>query len=244
MVNGLYTASRGMINILARQDLTANNLANANTTGFKISQLATRVEVIHTRNDEKKLHQAENQTLNEVYTRHAQGPLIETGHKLDLALSGPGFFSVETPDGQAFTRNGTFSLNTDKQLITIDGRRVLDDGGLPIAIEGDSVQIQTDGGVFVDGHKQAKLGLKEFADVRKLIANGDGLWSNTDKLNVARPAGDATEIRQGFLEASNVDTVGSMVAMIAYNRNYESDQKVLQAIDSTLGRAVNDVGKV
>jgi flagellar basal-body rod protein FlgF len=244
MVNGLYTATRGMVNILAKQDMLANNLANANTSGFKISQLATRSTVTVDRNDEYKLHQSEKQNLNEEYTQFTQGPLVQTDHSLDAALSGDGFFQVQTPEGTAYTRNGSFSINADKQLVTLNGRKVLDDGGEPLTLEGNNVAIQSDGGVFLDGQQVGKLAISEFTDTRQLIARGDGLYRNGDPTkNQVKPA-TSTEIRQGFLEASNVDTVSAMVSMIVYQRNFEADQKVIQSIDQTLNKAVNDVGRV
>lgn len=244
MVNGLYTASRGMMNILAKQDVMANNLANANTTGFKISQLATRSEVKINRNDERLLHQAEKQTLNEEYTQFTQGSFLQTEHSLDAAIAGPGFFNVQTPDGTAYTRNGSFTLNLDKQLITLDGRRLLDDNGQPITVDGQSVAIQSDGGLFVDGEQVGKLGISEFKDNRQLIGKGDGLYRNLDPVQNAPQPATKSELKQGFLESSNVDTVGAMVAMIALHRNYEADQKVVTSIDQTLNKAVNDVGRV
>jgi flagellar basal-body rod protein FlgF len=244
MVNGLYTASRGMTNILAKQDVLANNLANANTTGFKISQLATRSDVSIGRNDQRQLHQSEKQTLNEQYTQFSQGSLVSTEHSLDIALSGEGFLNVQTPEGTAYTRNGSLTINTDKQLVTLNGRKVLDDGGQPISIEGNTVAIQSDGSIFVDGHQVSRLGISEFADKKQLLARGDGAYRNMDP--AANPPKKAveTEVRQGFLEASNVDTVGAMIAMIAISRNYEADQRVIHSIDQTLGQAVNDVGRV
>ncbi len=244
MVNGLYTASRGMMNILAKQDLMANNLANASTTGFKISQLATRSDVKIDRNDEFQLHQDEKQTLNEEYTQFTQGSFLQTEHSFDAAIAGPGFFNVQTPEGTAYTRNGSFTLNLDKQLVTLNGRRVLDDLGQPIRIDGRSVAIQTDGGIFVDGEQVGKMGISEFQDKRQLIGKGDGLYRNLDPVKNPPQPSSTSELKQGFLESSNVDTVGAMVAMIALHRNYEADQKVVTSIDQTLNKAVNDVGRV
>jgi flagellar hook-basal body protein len=111
MVNGLYTASRGMMNILAKQDVSAHNLANAHTNGFKRSQLATFAEAGAARNDENKLVASERQVLSEVYTDFTQGPLVETRSSFDAAVTGPGFFTVEGPEGPRYTRNGAFTLN-------------------------------------------------------------------------------------------------------------------------------------
>lgn len=244
MVNGLYTASRGMMNILAKQDMTANNLANANTTGFKLGALATRSTVSIQRNDELKLFQSEKQVLNEGYTQFSQGSMVQTDHPLDIAISGDGFLNVKTPDGVAYTRNGGLTLNSDKQLVTLNGRAILDDNQEPISLDGNSIAIQSDGTIFVDGQQVCKLGISEFDNKSGLVSRGDGLFTNTKAAENPAHAPRQTELRQGFLEASNVDTVSAMVAMIAYTRNFEADQKVMQSIDQTLNHAVNEVGKV
>ncbi len=244
MVNGLYTASRSMMNIMNKQDVNAQNLANANTTGFKITELATRSVVTIDKNDEQKLHQAEKQNLDEVYTHFTQGPLVQTGNHLDLAITGSGFFHVETPEGIGYSRNGSLSLNAEGDLVTLTGKKVLDDNDNPIHIEGQNAQFQSDGGVFVDGIKIAKLALSEFPNPKKLLASGDGIFRNMQaKENIPDPA-THSEIKQGFLEGSNVDVVSTMVKMISQSKNYEANQRVIHAIDETLTKAVNDVGRI
>lgn len=245
MVNGLYTASRSMSNILAKQDVNAQNLANATSTGFKLTRLVNRTEVTVGRNDQNQLHQDENQSVAGRYTSFAQGPLIKTGNDLDFALVNPGFFNVETEDGVRYTRGGSFSINSYGELVTMRGNRVLDENGSPIALRGEgSVQIMEDGGLFKDGKKVAGIGVVEFKDNNKLVPRGDGLYSNSEpETNVSTPAANIG-VRQGWVEGSNVDPLHTMVTMIAEFRNYEADQKAVQAIDSTLGKAVNEVGRV
>lgn len=245
MVNGLYTATRGMQNILAKQDAHAQNLANANTTGFKLTRLVTQSQVAIGRNDKAQLHQDENQTLAGRFTSFMQGPMVKTGNDLDFALSSPGFFAVEGEDGTRYTRNGGFSMSANGELVTLTGKRVLDDGGAPIQLRGQgSVQIMDDGGLFREGKPIARIGVIEFLDNNKLIPEAEGLFANPDpEANPTTPAGKVG-IKQGFLEGSNVDPIHTMVSMVAEFRNYEADQRAVQAIDSTLGKAVNEVGRV
>lgn len=245
MVNGLYTATRGMQNILAKQDAHAQNLANANTTGFKLTRLVNQTQVAIGRNDKTQLHQDENQTIAGRFTSFMQGPMVKTGNDLDFALSSPGFFAVESEDGTRYTRNGGFSMNANGELVTLTGNRVLDDGGSPIQLRGQgSVQIMDDGGLFREGKPIARIGVTEFLDNNKLIPEAEGLFANPDPAaNPTTPAGQVG-IKQGFLEGSNVDPIHTMVSMVAEFRNYEADQKAVQAIDSTLGKAVNEVGRV
>lgn len=245
MVNGLYTASRGMTNILAKQDIHAQNLANSSTNGFKMARLVNTSEVNIGRNEDGELKQKETQNLSEVYTSFTQGPMVRTGNNFDLALSSTGFFSVEAADGSTrYTRNGGMSLNSFGELVTLSGKHVLDDGGAPITLKGDSIQFQSDGGVFVDGRKTATLGIVDFADTKKLQYGQDGLFGNTDpKANAPMPP-KTTGLMQGFLEGSNSDPVSTMVNMIADYRNYEADEKALKAVDDTLHQAVTEVGRV
>jgi flagellar basal-body rod protein FlgF len=244
MVNGLYTASRAMTHIVSKQDINAQNMANTNTNGFKMARLVNTAEVSIGRNDDGELKQKENQELSEVYTSFQQGPMVRTGNNFDLALANPGFFTVEDDNGTRYTRNGGFSLNASSELVTLAGKRVLDDGGQPIVVKGDDVRFMEDGGVYVDGSKQCTLGLADFADTKKLKYGADGLFTNIDPDNNPPMPPKTVGIRDGFLEGSNTDPVAAMVNMIADFRSYESDQKAMKAIDDTLGQAVNQVGKV
>lgn len=245
MVNGLYTATRGMQNILAKQDAHAQNLANATTTGFKLTRIVSQTQVAIGRNDKNQLHQDENQTLAGRFTSFMQGPMVKTSNDLDFALSSSGFFAVEGDEGTRYTRNGGFSMNSSGELVTLTGKRVLDDAGAPILLKGEgSVKIMEDGGLFRDNKPVARIGVVEFADDKKLIPEAEGLYSNSDPEGNPTRTADTIGIVQGFLEGSNVDPINTMVSMIAEFRNYEADQKAVQAIDSTLGKAVNEVGRV
>jgi flagellar basal-body rod protein FlgF len=153
-------------------------------------------------------------------------------------------------DGPRYTRNGSLTLNAQHQLVTLTGNKVLDENQRPIEMQdqnlpqGTSFQVRSDGSVFSDTRLLTKLGIVEFPDPRKLVAGGEGYFKNPDpKTNPAVRARD-TQVQQGYLEGSNVDTISTMVTMMVQTRNYESDQKAIQSIDQTLGLAVNEVGKV
>jgi flagellar basal-body rod protein FlgG len=245
MVNGLYTASRAMTNILAKQDIHAQNIANASTNGFKMARLVNTAEVKVGRNDGGELREREYQQVSEVATSFAQGPMVNTGNEFDLALTSPGFFMVEADDGVRYTRNGGFSLNSFGELVTLSGKRVLDEGGQPIvAKNGGDVRFMDDGSVYVDGQKSAKLGIVDFADTRKLRYGQDGCFGNLDPAGNPPIAPANVGVKSGFLEGSNADPINTMVNMIADYRNYEAAQKAMHAVDETLGKAVNDVGRV
>jgi flagellar basal-body rod protein FlgG len=123
--------------------------------------------------------------------------------------------------------------------------RVLDENGGPIQLRGEgSVHLMEDGGIFRDGKRVTRLGVVEFPDNGKLLSGANGLFENSDESSNAPVPAGMVGVRQGFLEGSNVDPLHTMVSMIAEFRNYEADQRAIQAIDSTLGKAVNEVGRV
>lgn len=245
MVNGLYTASRAMTNILAKQDVHAQNIANASTNGFKMARLVNTAEVTVGRNDQGELREKENQQVSEITTSFAQGPMVNTGNEFDLALTAPGFFMVEAEDGVRYTRNGGFSLNSYGELVTLSGKRVLDDGGQPLVMkDGGDVRFLEDGSVNVDGKRVGKLGIVDFADTKKLRYGQDGCFGNLDPAGNPATAPATVGVKSGFLEGSNADPINTMVNMIADYRNYEAAQRAVHAVDETLGRAVNEVGKV
>ena len=246
MVNGLYTASRAMTNILSKQDIHAQNIANASTNGFKMARLVNTAEVTSGRNDQGEIRQHEMQEISEITTSFAQGPMVRTANDYDLALSSPGFFTVEDDAGaQKYTRNGGLSLNSYGELVTLSGKRVLDDSGSPIILkDGGTVQFMEDGAIYVDGHRSARMGIVDFADVKKLKYGVDGCFTNSDPEGNPPKAPDTIGVKTGFLEGSNVDPVNTMVNMIADYRNYEAAQRAMKAVDETLGRAVTDVGRV
>lgn len=247
MVNGLHTASRSMLNIMAKQDIHAQNLANSTTTGFKLSRLVNKTEVAIGRNDKQQPHQDENQVVADRVVSFQQGPMIKTGNTLDFALTTPGFFAVEGGEEglPRYTRNGSFAINSFGELVTLTGKRVLDDAGSPIQLSGEgAVQIMEDGGLFKEGKRVARIGVTEFEDDRRLVPGGDGLYSNPDPSANPPKGAEAVGVRQGFVEGSNVDPIATMVNMMSEFRNYEANSRVIQAIDSTLGKAVNEVGRV
>ena len=245
MVNGLYTASRAMTNILAKQDVHSQNIANASTNGFKMARLVNTADVSVGRNDEGELRAKEYQQVSEISTSFAQGPMVNTGNDFDLALTAPGFFMVEAEDGVRYTRNGGFSLNSYGELVTLSGKRVLDEGGQPLVMkDGGDIRFLEDGSVYQGGQKAGKLGVVDFADAKKLRYGQDGCFGNLDPEGNPPIAPTDLGVRSGFLEGSNADPINIMVNMIADYRNYEAAQRAMHAVDETIGKAVNEVGRV
>ena len=245
MVNGLYTARNGMILMQEMVDNTTHNLANANTTGFKKSLMASMAQVDIRRNDEFKLHQDEDHQMSENYVDYEQGSLVGTDNKFDLALEGEGFFTVQTENGVRYTRNGSFTRNGMGELVTLQGNQVLDAGGTPIELgEATEFDVSASGVVYADGRQVGQLALVDFADKRTMLSReGYNVFKTTSE-QVKPEAAQDIRVAQGYKEASNVNIVDAMVEMIRFQRNYELDQKAVQSCDETLQKAVNEVGRV
>ena len=245
MVNGLFSASKGMMLMQEKVDIVSNNLANSNSTGFKKAMMVTMSDVQVKRNDENKLHQDEKQLANEQYFNFEQGPLIPTDDPFDLALAGKGFFSVKMDDGSVgYTRNGAFTKNANGELVTLTGNQILDKAGNPISVTGTKMNISGDGGVYVDGEKVSDLGLVQFENTKGLEPIGKSFWTIRDPELSQPKVNTDNQLKQGMLEGSNVSAVDSMVELIRFQRSYEADQKALQSCDETLKTAVNQIGRV
>lgn len=226
MDRGLYIAASGMLAEQIRQDQIANDLANASTPGYKGDRTAQRsfgdLLLANSANGAPVGRQSTAVQVDSIETDFSPRPSRETGEPLDFAITGEGFFAVQTAQGTRYTRNGQFTLDPQGRLVTAQGDPVLDTAGRAITA--------TDGTV-----DPRRLGVVALTDPRK---EGDSLVTGT-------PSGAAAgTVRSGALESSGADAARSMVDMIASMRAFEAGQKVIQTIDETLGQAVTKVGAV
>ena len=242
MIKGIYHAAAGMIPRESQLEAVSNNLANANTTAHKTDRRLFRTTL------NNQLLQGgpfgTEQTLPpELYylqTNFEQGSLEKTDNPLDLAITGNGFFAVETDEGTFYTRNGNFKLNQDNELVTNQGYRVLGESN-PIQVNGNDVVIRESGEVIVDGVVVDTIQIVDFDDKEQLHRNSYGLFVPDDEQQ-NQPAQDF-RIMQGFIEKSNVNVVRNMVQMIELQRIYETLQKSIITQDETLRLAVNEIAK-
>ena len=257
MVRGLYTAYTGMLNQQYRLDTITNNLANASTTGFKSEGVTSRafdnVLAIKIKDGSENYINRQIGSLNlgvkigENYTDYEQGSFKNTENTYDLALEGNGFFSISftSKNGTTstlYTRDGEFTVDSEGALRTKDGDYVLGEGGeIYIPTEATDVSIDSLGNITADGVFVDKLLITDFEDYDYLKKYGENLYIAKDG---AVEIETEANVHQGYLEASNVNVVEQMVDMINISRAYESNQKVMQAIDETLDKAVNQVGRV
>ena len=257
MVKGLYTAYTGMLNQQNKVDVIANNLANAATTGFKkegsTSEAFDAVLAYKIKDQTSAFRGKKIGTMNlgvkigENYVDYSQGAFETTNNTYDLALSGKGFFCIEftNKSGETstkYTRDGSFTLNVDGYLVTKDGDYVLDEEGRHIKLDPLSdARIDENGTIFQNDQRVTTIGLEDFEDYNYLEHYGENYYQPVEGATMIEA--DA-KIFEGYLEASNVQVVSEMVELISATRTYESNQKVLQKIDETLDKAVNQLGKV
>ncbi len=257
MVKGLYTAYTGMLNQQNKMDVISNNLANAAVTGYKkegsTSQSFDTVLAYKIRDRSIGVHTQRIGGMNlgvkigENYTDYTQGPFKNTDNTYDLAISGNGFFCVQFTNkagvtSTKYTRDGSFTLNVNGYLVTKDGDYVLDNNGNRIRLDPLSTsRIDENGTIFQNDRAVARIGLRDFEDYNYLEHYGENYYQPVEGYRFKNADG---QIIEGYLEASNVQVVQEMVEMISVTRTYESNQKVIQTIDSTLDKAVNQLGSV
>jgi flagellar basal-body rod protein FlgG len=202
----------------------ANHLANATTTGFKCDVLSFDAVF------------RANMTID-----FTPGDIQQTGNPLDIALKDEGFFKIQTSQGIRYTRNGTFTLDKDNVLVTLDGDPVLGETG-PIMIDGKEVSVNQTGDVMVDNQVVDRLNIVSLALEENLEKEGASRFVyRGDQDDETAP--ENLNVVQGALERSNVSPVMEMTRMIETLRSYESYQKMLQAYDETDSRLINEIGK-
>ncbi len=252
MLRSLYTMGTAMIAQSRRMDVVTNNMTNFETAGYKADTLVTRSfrDMLISRLNDPSITQYEyagrHNTgihIDQVYTAFTQGALETTGVSTDMALTADGFFVIETPDGERYTRAGNFSVDAAGYLVTPKGGYVQDTDGNRLYVGGTEFDVSAEGIVSVGGAPAGQLRTVTFPDNAGLRKEGDNLYSNFDPEGNA-PTDTPVEIKQGFLEGSNVDAAREMVNMMEVYRSYELNQRVLRMIDDSLGRAVNDIAKV
>ncbi len=257
MLKELYTAALGMLPQQTRLEMTANNLANANTVGFKRSGIfeqsliEARENLLNVRGD------AETEDLPiSQYVDFRPGALQKTGNPLDLALDGADtFFVVLAQDGsEHLTRAGHFTLNDQGMVITPDGTMLLSTNG-PIRIElpqqgdttnGDTVarqiQISPQGELQLNGQFVAQLRVVQVGNTQTLQRSSSTCFQPTDDTDIRELDAATIRVQQGYLEASNVNVVSELISMIQLQRMFELGQKVIQTNDGTLERSI-DIGR-
>ena len=232
MLVGLYTAASELDAMSKNQDIIARNLANANTDGYKKSVATFKTLLLSA--DAGTTTTINGTTISTVAVDLTPGKLEFTESDLDLAIKGEGFFTIQTDNGLMYTRRGRFILSPKQEIITPEGGRLLGDAGvLQLPPGGKKIHVDGTGLVNVDGASIGTLKITYFPDPNSLTQNGGCTFKATGIGNVGENAKDF-EIAQGYIEKSNVDVVGEMVAMIVNMRSYEMGYKATASMSNTL----------
>jgi flagellar basal-body rod protein FlgG len=254
LVRGLYTAASGALVAQSQADTIANNLANVNTSGFKRTllqvQSAPELGVFRLQTQPQGAGSSSASSFVGALGMGAQvldtpavfeqGTLQSTGNTLDAAISGNGFFTLQTPQGIRYTRDGQFARDGQGYLVTMDGSRVVGRNGA-IQLQAGDVQIGEDGTIRQNGNVVDQLRVVQFGNVAAVRPEGDNRFVDT---GAGRPAIDTTStVHQGSLERSNANVVRSMVDLISAQRWFEANQKVIQTQDTANGYAIQNVAR-
>ena len=286
MLRGIYTGAAGMIVQQNRLDALANNLANVDTTGYKRDTPIQKAfpELLIRRMTDDGVRQFPLRAFpvgsfdvapvvgrlgtgvetNEYFTVFGQGSLRQTENPFDLALEGRGFFVVDTPYGERYTRNGSFLIGPEGMLVTKQGYPVLGEDG-PISLKLNNFVVDEDGVIYENARfaddplrlvsmrenewedtvEVDRLRIVDMPEIRYLRKQGDSFWATTEEsgeaytMTAGRPG-----VRQGFLEASNVNPVTEMVQLIEVNRAYEASQRAIHAHDEMTARLINEAIRI
>jgi flagellar basal-body rod protein FlgF/flagellar basal-body rod protein FlgG len=253
MENTLLIGLSRQVTLERQMDVIANNVANVNTNGFKADRSLFHEYLVPTAREDN-FAAGRDRRLSHVVDRatfkdFAQGSPDQTKNPLDVAIAGDGFFSVQTPAGERYTRDGGFQINTQGQLVNASGYPVLGTGG-PITLQqtDKQVQIANDGTVTVlegtgrTDSIRGKLRLTSFSQPQRLVKEGSNLFSLGE--GNAAQADTKSTVAQGFIERSNVNAVTEMSRMIEINRMYTHMATLLQQQHDLHKSAIDKLAEV
>lgn len=249
MIYGLYQSAAGMMTNEYRQNVIANNLANADTVGFKqeLAVFAERVPAARAgRRHGPSAPDLAGLTgglwLGRTHTDFSQGGLVRTDHPTDVALDGRGFLVVQVDDRPLYTRDGRLVMAADGVLrAATDGAPVLGVGGRPILLDphGGRIAIDEEGRVLQNGVPRGQLAVVDFADYRGLRHAGAGRFDADD----TRPVPAGARLRSGFLESSGVAPIRELANMIETSRAYQLNARLLSLQDQSAARLIRAVAR-
>lgn len=259
ILRGLESAANGMQALIEQNDSTANNVANVNTVGYKKQSLAFK-DIYESNVVQKTENAGERKTIGELSVGSqvqkltydfSQGALNRTGGIFDLAIQGDGFFKVQSNDGEiSYTRNGSFVLNNNGNLVTKDGDYVLDNRGKQIKINTNGVVMRSLNDIIINEDGRIELtnetgrtplqtiGVYDFANKEDMICIGGSQFKPTNISTNPELKAEKFSIQQGALEMSNANVVNEMIKTISTSRNYESLSKLVKTNGESLSQVI------
>jgi len=221
---------------LTQLDFVTNNMANASTSGFKADHLYYAMKG-------KQVQEGAPTALGQTVSRadFSQGTLRVTGNVFDLAIEGEGFFTIQSKQGKTYTRNGSFILNKNQELVTQTGDYVLGESG-KIIVDGNNITIDKDGSIYSDETLAGKIKVSAFKDPYALVRAPDGHFVDDGKAGL-KNAGNYS-IAGRHLEMSNVNAVREMTDMMEIQRAFETYQKIILTLTDMDKISTNRIGKL
>lgn len=240
MIIGLYQAKNAMKLNIENQNIISNNIANANTTGYKKDRLIIKdFNQILKEKKSKNYLNIDNKMATNSYTDFSAGTFKQTNNKLDLAINGKGFFAIHRNNDIVFSRKGNFHLDKDRNIVDSEGNYLVGKKG-PINLTGKKFNITSRGEVYVDNRYIDQIVIGQINNPSKHLRKiGNGYFAIDNIKNMHNPKD--IEVKQGYLETSNVNTIDEMVKMIENQRLYSMNEKSITAIDSTIATLLSKV---
>lgn len=240
MFSVLAMTEMGMSNDVQRMQVISHNLANVSTVGFKKEIAVARPFVDHLRGATMSASDQVRPALT-TYVDHTEGTLKHTANPLDLGLEGSGYFVVQTPTGEGYTRQGSFRVDTEGRLVTASG-------GHPVAAMSGEIRLTTmqplidaQGAVWEGQTQVGQIKIIGVKNPESMTTLGQGLYAMTDTTDYSD---SVPRVRQGFTETGNVVAMNEMIKMIETVRHFEASQRLVRAYDAMLDRAINAGGEV
>ena len=238
MEMSLHVASAGQRNLQEQLSVVANNIANSTTAGYRAEIVDFKALVSRSPSEDVHFPQ-----VAKLYPSVQQGSLDRTDNPYDIAISGDGWFAIQTPAGTAYTRDGRLTVNGFGELQSIEGFPILDSGGAPIQLNNTSSapEIAGDGRIIIGGRTVGNIGIFEMPP-----ENMTSRFSNSAFLasvpGVAVIPGSGVSINQGFIESSNVNPLNEMANLITISKSYSSVSTLIGHVDKALGKSVEILG--
>ena len=232
----LYLGLTRQIGLRRQLDVIANNIANANTDGFRADRLA--FSQVLAQPDEKRAERFAFSSGANIAPDSTPGPVNVTGNPLDIAIQGDGYFAVRSENDEArYTRNGRLTFNDRNELITNNGDRILDvfQNVVTLPLRYERIDITSDGLLLVDNEQIAQLGVFNFERPHELEKIGAALYKASEEPELVDPPA----LTQGAIESSNVQAIGELIKMLQVEKDYKSSQKMIDLNNKRVDQAID-----
>ncbi|HEX3594176.1 MAG TPA: flagellar basal-body rod protein FlgF [Polyangiaceae bacterium] len=244
MSTGIWAAASGATTQLMSLDATANNLANANTPGYKGDSAVFREHLMTAVKGGRSVKEMRFSAIDAYAHDYTAGPITQTGRPLDAAINGEGFFTVKTDSGERYTRAGSFNLTQKGELVMAGGGRVVNESGQPITVPPDSksVRITADGSIDADGAVVGRVKVVKFVNQSALEKEGNILFKQTQ--SSGKPKVVSADLETESVEGANTSVVQGMTSMVTTTRTFDAIERVIDAFSQADKLAASQVGKV